>query len=245
MEAGLQNSRLFEFKPVSVRDKNEVCKSSVINGENGTMCEERQLALLFLDIRNFTTFMETHSPYDVVYVVRKLFTVFNESIKEAGGRIIETAGDSIYAIFGLNQSIKAAVQAAANASYNILHDLEVFNASYAQPYFQMNFDIGIGVNQGKVIVGQYDLEHNERMTAMGLPVNIAARLQSETKELNNNFLMSEAAYQLLDDPKNVKSISVNLRGISNPVEVRLMGWPFITKPIGNDDPLDYYLSIAG
>src|SRR5882757_626980 len=63
--------------------------------------DEKELALLFLDIRNFTAFMESRSAYDVIYVIRQLFILFGESIKEAGGRIVETAGDSIYAVFGL------------------------------------------------------------------------------------------------------------------------------------------------
>ena len=54
--------------------------------------DEKELALLFLDIRNFTSFMEQRAPYDVIYVIRKLFVLFNDSIREAGGRIIETMG---------------------------------------------------------------------------------------------------------------------------------------------------------
>ena len=147
--------------------------------------EERELALLFLDIRNFTAAMELRSSYEVIYMVRKLFGLFNHSITEAGGRIIETNGDSIYAVFGLETGLQEAVQSAVDAAYALLHDVEIFNSTYAQPYFNLSYEIGIGIHQGEVVVGQYDFANKEQMTVMGLPVNIASRLQRETKELSN------------------------------------------------------------
>lgn len=213
--------------------------------QNTVAGEEKQLALMFLDIRNFTPFMEQRSPYDVIYVIRKLFALFNDSIQEAGGKIIETQGDSIYAVFGMDTEIKCAVQASVDASLAIFHDLEVFNATYAQPYFNLNFEIGIGLHQGEVLVGKYDIDYNDHITVMGLPVNIASRLQSKTKDLNNDLLISEDAYQLLDMPKaKIESRHIKLKGISEPVQVRLMGQPYNQKPSG-DDMMDYFMAMAG
>lgn len=214
-----------------------------------TLGEEKELALLFLDIRNFTKFMESRSAYEVIYVIHKLFVMFGESIKEAGGRIIETAGDSIYAVFGLESNIEEAVRSSVEASQAIFNDLEIFNTTYAQPGFNLNFEIGIGLHEGKVVVGQFDLDYNAHLTVMGLPVNIASRLQSETKELNNNLLISEQAYRFLDQKdRSDEQRTVHLRGVSGPLQVRLMGQPYggkvKTKTVLPDD-LEYYLSIAG
>jgi adenylate cyclase len=252
---------LARFIPPVKNDKNYPCTKM---SDNNILCRdhsnnhsiphtslgiEKELALLFLDIRNFTAFMESRSAYDVIYVIRQLFVLFSESIKEAGGRIVETAGDSIYAVFGLDSNIKKAVQSAVNASSAIFHDLEIFNATYAQPYFNLNFEIGVGLHKGNVIVGEYDMEHNEHMTVMGLPVNIASRLQSETKELNNNMLISEEAYSLLSKPREQHpQKTVHLKGVSEPVDVRLMGVPYgqnvINKPTLPDD-FEYYIAMAG
>ncbi|KIO75016.1 hypothetical protein TH53_23145 [Pedobacter lusitanus] len=210
-----------------------------------TLGEERELALLFLDIRNFTSAMEIKSSYEVIYMIRKLFVLFNHSITSAGGRIIETSGDSIYAVFGLDTTLKTAVQSAVDAAYSLLHDVEVFNSSYVQPHFNLNYEIGIGIHQGKVVVGQYNLANKEQMTVMGLPVNIASRLQGETKELNNNLVISESAYHLLTDPKKAEMRSVNLRGITSTMNVMLMGDPFHRKNLISDMDLDYYLGISG
>ncbi|MGY0041356.1 adenylate/guanylate cyclase domain-containing protein [Pedobacter sp. NJ-S-72] len=207
--------------------------------------EERKLALLFLDIRNFTAAMELRSSYEVIYMIRKLFVLFNHSITEAGGRIIETNGDSIYAVFGLETGLHEAVQSSLDAAYALLHDVEIFNSTYAQPYFNLSYEIGIGVHQGNVVVGQYDLANKEQMTVMGLPVNIASRLQGETKELNNNLIVSESAYYLLTDPKEAAIKSVNLKGITAPMNVMLMGNPFHVQNQINDIDLNYYLGISG
>jgi adenylate cyclase len=59
--------------------------------------QERELVLFFLDIRNFTLFVETHLAFDVIHIVRKLFTAFHAVIDGHGGRVIETAGDGMYA----------------------------------------------------------------------------------------------------------------------------------------------------
>ena len=241
-------------------DQTVVCGSPVNDADNMTditkntfndyvqkctvLGDEKELALFFLDIRNFTPFMEQRSPYDVIYVIRKMFALFNDSIRDAGGRIIETMGDSIYAVFGLNANINKAVQSSLDASRAIFHDLEVFNTTYAQPYFNLNFEIGIGLHQGKVLVGQYDMDYSNHMTVMGLPVNIAARLQAETKELNNDLVISEDAYRLLENPTDTESRQVRLKGISQPLQVRLMGQPYQQK-LGDDDMLDYYISMAG
>lgn len=188
--------------------------------------EERELALFFLDIRNFTNFMESRSAFDVIHVIRKLFLLFSKSIKAFNGRLIETAGDNIYAVFGLNGPVEQAVQSAADASFSILKDLETFNTTYAHPYFNVDFEVGIGVHAGKVVAGQFEIEDNPHLTVMGLPVNIASRLQSMTKELNNNFIMSEYAYSFLETDAEPQSLTVHLKGISDNVAIRLMGHPY-------------------
>ena len=208
----------------------EKCNESLgISSAQTALGEEKELALLFLDIRNFTTFMESRSPYDVIYVIRKLFSFFNESIEEAGGKIVETAGDSIYAVFGLDYNIADAVKASAEAAKAIFQDLQVFNSSYAKAYYNIDFEIGIGIHSGKVVVGHHDLGNLNQLTVMGLPVNIAARLQSMTKKLNNNYIISEAAYSFLDRlGKPCEKRRIKLKGVTGYIDVRLVGTAYLS-----------------
>ncbi|TRW22298.1 adenylate/guanylate cyclase domain-containing protein [Flavobacterium zepuense] len=186
--------------------------------------EERNLALLFLDIRNFTAIMELHPAQTVLQIVRLLFLMFSKSIKENGGRIIETGGDSVYAVFGLDNPFNA-VGNSVTASHSILADLDTFNTLYATPQFGLDLEIGIGLHKGRVAVSYSDLDYGH-LTVMGLPVNIAARLQSATKELNNTIVISDEAYRTLEPNDTTAATLIRLKGISDPVAVRLLGHPY-------------------
>jgi len=186
--------------------------------------EERNLALLFLDIRNFTAIMELHPAQTVLQIVRLLFLMFSKSIKENGGRIIETGGDSVYAVFGLDNPFNA-VGNSVTASHSILADLDTLNTLYATPQFGLDLEIGIGLHKGRVAVSYSDLDYGH-LTVMGLPVNIAARLQSATKELNNTIVISDEAYRTLEPDDASAATLIRLKGISDPVAVRLLGHPY-------------------
>jgi len=210
---------------------------------------EKELAMMFLDIRNFTAFMESRSAHEVVSVIRKLFVLFGESVKKNGGRIIEVSGDSLYAVFGLKSSVTDAVKASYQTAVDIFADLEIFNSRYAMPYFDHNFDIGIGLHSGMTVVGQFDLDFKEHMTVMGLPVNLASRLQNETKVQNNNLLISEEAYQMLElEDEDHEQRTVFLKGISEAQQVRLLGKPYTEIRTGRSvlgGDFDYMLAFSG
>jgi adenylate cyclase len=187
----------------------------------------RKLALFFIDIRNFTPFIEANLPFDVIHIMRRIFALFKNAIAQYDGEIIDTAGDGLYAVFGLNSKIKQAADSAVLAGLKILADLKIFNNTYMRPYFNHTFEVGIGVHVGKVIVGNVGIGLSHNLTVMGFPVNIAARLQAATKELNNSFVISEVAYQLLKDPPySLGCDYLKLKGVSTPYEVKLIGKPY-------------------
>jgi adenylate cyclase len=185
--------------------------------------KEQELALFFLDIRNFTPFMETYLPFDVIHIMRRLFSLFRNAVEANSGRIIETQGDGFYAVFGFSTAIAAGVQQACNAGFQILKDIEVFNDNYMHKHFRHRFKVGIGVHSGRVITGNIGIGVNNNLTVMGLPVNIAARLQATTKDFNNSFVISEIAFSLLKEkPKNLLT-TVQLKGIKDDMACRLIG----------------------
>jgi adenylate cyclase len=186
--------------------------------------EEKELAMFFLDIRNFTAFVETQLPFDIIHIVRKLFTTFQESIEQNQGKIIETAGDGLYAVFGLESGVKKAVDRAVKAGFSILASLKELNDSYFSKYFNQKIEIGIGVHAGVAVGGNIRLGRENHMVVMGHAVNIASRLQNATKELNNNFIISADVFNLLSAPPAVyKTASLVLKGISKPLQVYLVG----------------------
>src|SRR6478672_9409493 len=95
--------------------------------------EERDLALMFLDIRNFTHIVESHPAFDVIHIIRKLFSSFQSRIESSKGKIVETTGDGVYAVFGYETGKEESAQAAVQAAYSMLEDLQILNETYFIP----------------------------------------------------------------------------------------------------------------
>jgi len=188
-----------------------------------TVGDEKPMALFFLDIRNFTPFIEQHLPFDVIHIIRRLNIMFNDVIVEHKGKIIEYNGDGFYAVFGFDEPVKEAVNNAYSAGKQILESLIGLNDNYITKYFDHKIDVGIGLHSGKVIVGKTGVKEHSPYTVMGFPVNVAARLESATKELNNNYIISDDAYKFLDERNNAPEKYINLKGVSEPFCVRLIG----------------------
>lgn len=187
--------------------------------------EEKELTLFFLDIRSFTSFIESNPPFDAIHIIRKLFAMFRNSIMQNNGTVIETAGDGLYAVFGFEHTGKSADNA-VKAGFSILENLDEMNKSYFSKFFCQGMDIGIGIHKGKVISGNFRMGDELKTTVMGLPVNIAARLQNATKELNNNFVVSDKVYQSLSIRPTGKNKDLNLKGITGEFTVWLIGLPY-------------------
>jgi adenylate cyclase len=185
---------------------------------------EKEMALFFLDIRNFTPLVEKHDAFDVLHIVKKLFSSFQNIIRVYHGRIIETSGDGFYAAFGIDRNVNEAVNSAVQAGIAILETLENLNSQSFEKNLRQRIDVGIGVHVGKVATGNLQLNSKNHFVVMGYPVNVASRLQAATKELNNNFIISSAVYKELKNPP-VKSspIEVNLKGVADPCELHLIG----------------------
>ena len=185
--------------------------------------EEKELAFFFLDIRNFTTFIENHLPFDVIHIIRKLSFTFRRVIDQNNGRVIESAGDGFYAVFGIKENIKEAAENAVKSGEEIIEELKKFNDEYLKQYFAAEFNVGIGIHTGNVIVGTNGFAGEDSISVMGFPVNIASRIEQATKELDNNFVISEDVYSLLKTKENYPSTEIKVKGISDNIKVRLLG----------------------
>jgi adenylate cyclase len=200
-------------------------------GESAGVCakhlgEEREMTLLFLDIRDFTPFVETHLAFDVIHIIRKLFTILQKHIKNNGGTVIETTGDGLYAVFDFEKDKVKSAQSAVDAAYSMLADLESLNKSYFQKLFGEIIQVGIGIHIGNVVSGAIQLESVDRFIVMGYPVNIAARLQNATKELDNNLIVSADIYGLLFNPPAMLPKAIHVKGVASTLAVYTLGKPY-------------------
>jgi adenylate cyclase len=209
-----------------IRDKSDI--KLLVGQRDDKVGREKILVLMFLDIRNFTPFAGAHLPFDVIHVLKKMFFIFQFNIDKYGGKIIDTTGDGLYAVFGISGTLQEAARAAVIASENIISDVKELNKNYLSVHFSCSLEIGIGLHAGKVIIGNLTIDKTNRLTVMGYPVNVASRIQAATRELNNNFLISEKVAHLLPElSSGIPSQVIHVKGVTDELKVYCLGSAFL------------------
>lgn len=158
-----------------------------------TIDKEKQIAILFADIRGFTSFSEKVLPYDVIYVLNRYFRKMGRVISRYDGMINNYMGDGLMALFGLEDSQQAAEQA-VRAALEMVEAMEQFNP-HLEMLYQQRLNIGIGIHYGSAVIGEVGASDNKRVTAIGDAVNLASRIESANKLIGTTLLVSESIYE--------------------------------------------------
>ena len=173
---------------------------------------EHYVAILFADIRGFTSISEGKLPYDVVFLLNRYFRATGQAIEAAGGRLDKFIGDGVMAIFGLNSEPQVACRQALDAARRMAAALDDLNEAMSGDIDQP-LRIGIGLHSGPTIVGEMGYARATHLTAIGDTVNIASRLETLTKEYAVELVVSQ---ELLDragiDLAAYESHDVEIRG---------------------------------
>jgi adenylate cyclase len=151
---------------------------------------EREIAILFADIRGFTSLAEGRLPYDVVFVLNRYFAAMGRAVEAAGGRVDKFIGDGVMALFGIESDARAASRAALDAARLMSERLEELNRSLTGELDQP-LRIGIGIHIGPTIVGEMGYGSAVAITAIGDAVNTASRLETLTKTYVCELVVSE------------------------------------------------------
>ena len=133
---------------------------------------ERYVAILFADIRGFTSISEGKLPYDVVFLLNRYFRATGQAVQAAGGRLDKFIGDGVMAIFGLDSAPEVACRQALDAARRMALALDDLNEAMSGDLDQP-LRIGIGLHAGPTIVGEMGYERATSLTAIGDTVNIA------------------------------------------------------------------------
>ena len=151
---------------------------------------EREVAILFVDIRGFTSLSEGRLPYDVVFVLNRYFAAMGRAVETAGGRVDKFIGDGVMALFGIASEPEAACRDALTAARMMSERLEDLNRSLISEIDQP-LRIGIGIHVGPTIVGEMGYGSVTTITAIGDAVNTASRLETLTKDYGCELVVSE------------------------------------------------------
>lgn len=163
------------------------------NPESMLVGENRVLAVLFSDIRSFTTISESMRPDDLVNSLNRYFSSMVDIIMNRNGVIDKYIGDAIMAFFGApikheNDAINSVL-----AALEMMDALETFNVQQREKG-KPEFRIGVGINYGVVTVGNIGCERKMDYTVIGDMVNLASRLEGLTKIYKQPILFSESLH---------------------------------------------------
>lgn len=159
--------------------------------KQGGLGQIRSLAVLFADMRNFTAITEACPAFDVVYILNRYFTTLKQAITRHGGQVNLYVGDEISAVFGMDTDPRIACRQAVDAGLEMLQRIETLSAVIERE-FHVRLAIGVGIHHGPVIVGKVGPVDDLRFGLVGDTVNIASRLESQTKVLAAPLLASAA-----------------------------------------------------
>ncbi|MCE9499513.1 MAG: adenylate/guanylate cyclase domain-containing protein [Leptospira sp.] len=154
--------------------------------------ETRHVCIMFLDIRNFTSFAESRSPEEVINYLNFLFSNLIDIVNKNNGIINKFLGDGFMAVFGAPLSDEGRdVKNAVKASMEIVGALEKLNLNGSIP----DTKIGIGLNAGEAMTGNVGSMERKEYTIIGDTVNLASRVEQLTKQYDSILLVTVSVYE--------------------------------------------------
>ncbi|MDA1193377.1 MAG: hypothetical protein O3A46_17005, partial [Candidatus Poribacteria bacterium] len=166
----------------------------LLNESADAQSECRHVCVMFLDIRNFTTFSEKTPADEVVDYLNHLFSPMIEIVGNHNGIINKFLGDGFMAVFGAPISTGEEASDAISASREILEEVDRMTERGDIPPTR----IGIGLHAGDAIVGNVGSADRKEYTVIGDVVNITARIETLNKRFGSRLLVSESVWKSWD-----------------------------------------------
>lgn len=178
---------------------------------------KRNIAVLFVDIRGFSTMSEKLNPEQVVEILNDYLNLTSTAIFKFGGTVDKFIGDATMAIFNAPLDIEDPVLKAIFSALEMLKGAQQLSEKYIDK-FGIKVTFGIGINYGPAVVGNIGASFRMEYTAIGDTVNTAQRLESNAKQ--GQILISEVVYNLVKNFVNVTPIGmIPLKGKKEAVSV--------------------------
>ena len=174
---------------------------------------ELDVSVLFTDVRDFTGFAAEADAKDVVARLNRLFEVVVPVVARHGGHVDKFEGDGLLAVFGAPEPYADHAARAARAAVEICRRVNERGEAG-------EFRVGVGVNSGPVVAGAIGGAGRLNFSVIGDAVNVAARVEAKTRELDHDVLMTAATAERLGPAIAVESLGEHeLKGLAEPVEL--------------------------
>jgi adenylate cyclase len=196
--------------------------------EGGVSGEEREIVALFVDLRGSSKFSERHLPYDVLFILNRFFLEMSDTLTETHGHYAQFEGDGLLALYGLERGLEQGCQDVLRGAIEMQARIDQLNQKLKNELKQP-LKIGIGIHCGVAIVGTMGPPTAPNYSAIGDCINAAARLQTETKELECILVVTDEVVQNAGaDFSQFPSQQISLQGkqksvliyaVKNPLEI--------------------------
>ena len=183
--------------------------------------DTRELTLLFCDIRGFTPISEQFktNPQELTKLINRFLTPMTDIIMKNEGTIDKYMGDCIMAFWNAPLTVEKQTDKAVETSLQMLRDLKVLNTELAKEDL-LPINIGIGLNTGDVVVGNMGSDQRFDYSCLGDAVNLAARLEGQTKGYGVKILFGQETAKGLSDRYTVLELDdIAVKGKTEPVKI--------------------------
>ena len=185
----------------------------------GVAGQTREVTILFADLRDFTRLSEALGAAGMVALLNEYFSFMADIIRAKGGVIDKYIGDAVMALFGAPLSHGDDADRAVEAARDMMRALELFNEGRVQSG-QIPIQIGIGLATGPVIAGAIGSPDRLNFTVIGDAVNLASRLEGQTKSYGVSILACSTTMGRLTRPASARRIDiVQVKGQDTPTEL--------------------------
>jgi len=182
--------------------------------------ELRELTILFCDIRGFTALSERLDAQRMTRLINGFFTPMTEAILAHGGTITRFTGDGIMAFWNAPLAEPAHAERACRAALAMMAALDRLNERLARDEPAVGrLAIGIGINTGPCTVGNFGSQHRFDYSAFGDAVNVAARLENETKTYDSPIIIGSETAARAPMLARMSIGRIHLRGREEPLEI--------------------------
>ncbi len=162
--------------------------------------QKRTVTMLFSDVRDFTTMTEKSEPGPFVAQLNEYLTAMVECVFNNHGTLDKFVGDAVVAVFGspTSRGLQEDAWCAVKTAVEMRARLAELNARWKKEGKE-SFRFGIGLNHGDVMAGDIGSNQKKEYGVIGDAVNVAARVESETKSQKTDILITDSVYQLVKD----------------------------------------------
>ena len=208
-----------QLRPLSDLEVAPVFASDGSFAPLGAASVEREVVVLFTDLRRWTGLAERQLPFDLVYVQNQFYAAVGDAVAAAGGVPNQFVGDSVMAIFGLECDLATACCQSLEAVRGIEARMHEVNQRM-QRQFAHSLDFGVGLNAGPAVIGDVGWRDTRTISAVGDTVNTAARLQELTKAYAVRIVLADAVAAGAGLPVDTLSANeIEVRGRRAPLTV--------------------------